>query len=505
MKPTLYIHTGAPKTGTSSIQSFLNRNRDALRSMGICYPKPLVGTFLAGHEGHLSMSIVTSQFTKDPLNYEHYRNCFLKELKEAKLPVNVLSAESFVADPPDLFEPFLPHFTIKIIHYFREIFSYQSSWMKELVKEGFREELFSFQTPEARNSLMLQEILRYTNYFGIDNCIFKNFSLIKSQGNLIEGFLDTIGCSGSHEMQTPPDSNVSPADVVSMFFYQISFLPLERTEFNLLRNDIMRMDLSDYKEYRCTLLPPEVFELDTNGDMTIRKQGELLNDPRWYDKVIAQRDKLAAIPNKDLAPEIQHYIFAQLSEKARDILVRHCPKAKGKTREPFLPAMNGMSLHSFTLLTNLRSSYCISHKAQIIQDEKIKKVEAEKIVEDAARQAALQNTLKREYPAGLQAILRQIKGCYRSILSPQERQAYTIRQSGLFDIPWYLERNPDVAEAGIDPILHYVRSGAAEGRDPSPWFSTLSYLNRNPDVVKECLNPFYHYICHGSMEGRQLS
>ena len=103
------------------------------------------------------------------------------------------------------------------------------------------------------------------------------------------------------------------------------------------------------------------------------------------------------------------------------------------------------------------------------------------------------------------AVLRQFKELYRSLFLPPGRQAYAIRKSGLFDIPWYLEQNPDVAATNINPILHYVRYGAAEGRDPAPWFSTSNYRALNPDVDRSRMNIFYHYIVYGAKEGRQLS
>ena len=47
------------------------------------------------------------------------------------------------------------------------------------------------------------------------------------------------------------------------------------------------------------------------------------------------------------------------------------------------------------------------------------------------------------------------------------RAMATVRRSGLFDASWYLEHYPDVAQAGIDPIKHYVLFGAREGRLPN--------------------------------------
>lgn len=77
-----------------------------------------------------------------------------------------------------------------------------------------------------------------------------------------------------------------------------------------------------------------------------------------------------------------------------------------------------------------------------------------------------------------------------------------IEASGQFDKQWYLQHNPDVALSGMDPIQHYVRHGAAEGRDPVEGFSTTYYLRNNPDVAASGANPFRHYVAHGRGEGR---
>ena len=60
--------------------------------------------------------------------------------------------------------------------------------------------------------------------------------------------------------------------------------------------------------------------------------------------------------------------------------------------------------------------------------------------------------------------------------SQGRRTVRILRSSGLFDKEYYLARNPDVAAAGLDPIKHYVRSGAAEGRDPNRLFDSSAYI-----------------------------
>ncbi|RRS33632.1 MAG: hypothetical protein NV67_15735 [Gammaproteobacteria bacterium (ex Lamellibrachia satsuma)] len=77
-----------------------------------------------------------------------------------------------------------------------------------------------------------------------------------------------------------------------------------------------------------------------------------------------------------------------------------------------------------------------------------------------------------------------------------------LKDSGLFDESWYLSKYPDVAEAGIDPIHHYLRYGASEGRNPSSKFDTAFYLATNPDIAQAEINPLVHYLRYGKDEGR---
>jgi hypothetical protein len=77
-----------------------------------------------------------------------------------------------------------------------------------------------------------------------------------------------------------------------------------------------------------------------------------------------------------------------------------------------------------------------------------------------------------------------------------------LKASSLFDAEWYLMTHTDVAQEKMDPAAHYIKFGAAEGRDPSPHFNTNWYLQVNPDVAESGINPLIHYIEHGKAEGR---
>ncbi len=78
----------------------------------------------------------------------------------------------------------------------------------------------------------------------------------------------------------------------------------------------------------------------------------------------------------------------------------------------------------------------------------------------------------------------------------------TLVESGLFDQEWYLKQNPDVAGWGVSPLLHYINSGEAEGRNPNPLFNVRWYLEHYQDVKETAVSPLYHYINFGWKEGR---
>ena len=79
-----------------------------------------------------------------------------------------------------------------------------------------------------------------------------------------------------------------------------------------------------------------------------------------------------------------------------------------------------------------------------------------------------------------------------------------IRKSGLFNAAVYLHSHPDVAQARIDPVKHYLQYGGFEGRDPSQNFSSQYYLDHNEDVRQSGLNPLVHYLKYGCQEGRAV-
>ena len=90
--------------------------------------------------------------------------------------------------------------------------------------------------------------------------------------------------------------------------------------------------------------------------------------------------------------------------------------------------------------------------------------------------------------------------CLNSL--PSEEDYACLWQSPLFQADYYVKQLPSGACAGNDPIGHFLVFGWENGFDPSPDFSISQYYMANPDIPVTGLNPLLHYLKWGYAEGR---
>src|SRR5260370_28670342 len=76
-----------------------------------------------------------------------------------------------------------------------------------------------------------------------------------------------------------------------------------------------------------------------------------------------------------------------------------------------------------------------------------------------------------------------------------------VRKSGLFDAEYYQVTYPDVAGRNIDPLVHYLEEGAREGRNPYRDFDAGFYLEQCRRRGEQLNNPLLHYIRIGAARG----
>ncbi|WP_425450840.1 glycoside hydrolase family 99-like domain-containing protein [Pseudoroseicyclus aestuarii] len=89
-------------------------------------------------------------------------------------------------------------------------------------------------------------------------------------------------------------------------------------------------------------------------------------------------------------------------------------------------------------------------------------------------------------------------------MTPSERRLYAAaRRSGQFDANYYTGAYSHIHPFFLRfPLRHYVVFGEARGFRPNPDFSPAAYLEYNPDVAEAGMSPLGHWLSGGQGEGR---
>lgn len=219
--PTLHLHIGTLKTGTTSLQSFLTRNRENLLKNGCLYPKSGAGK----SDQHRFFFQTIASKRPDNLctdkRIEEWEN-LEKEVALHQPKHVVISAEgicSFDADEVKLLRSYLSRFLsrvdIKIIIYLRRQDNLLVSLYAQRVKAGrywgslkdfYEEGILSPNAYIHGDSFIRDfkfdyyELLKpWAEIFGKDNIIVRSYD--KEKKRLIDSFLEAIGCDEKGDLE----------------------------------------------------------------------------------------------------------------------------------------------------------------------------------------------------------------------------------------------------------------------------------------------------------------
>ncbi|MCI6858234.1 MAG: hypothetical protein MR867_02940 [Eubacterium sp.] len=212
--PTIYLHIGTPKTGTTALQNFLPVNEEILNKHGICYPDlgfryPGVGVHRNAH------FLVTTCYKDEQGNrmfskeQEDYKKG-IEQLKEIgkKFSTIILSDEGIwrqsILDRNHFWETLKKDldeagFDLKIIVYFRRQDLFVQSHWAQKIKEGAQYDFHQYLTLPV----FLNYPLDYYSYMrhladivGKDSLILRVFEKQQFRGEnhtIQEDFLDIFG------------------------------------------------------------------------------------------------------------------------------------------------------------------------------------------------------------------------------------------------------------------------------------------------------------------------
>lgn len=210
---------------------------------------------------------------------------------------------------------------------------------------------------------------------------------------------------------------------------------------------------------------------------------------------------LAEVQGRDTdLVELKQQLATQTDEREQALSqIKQLETARQELEQQNRALLNDKQVQAKTIADRFRE---LATLTKLLDERDRQLVAKEKQIEGQKKRVMqLKETVSWKATAPLRTLVRPFNKSRKESRAIKAKIAL-IEQSGLFDRLWYLSQYPDVAKSGADPIEHYLRYGAAEGKNPGPEFDTQWYLATYTDVAEARANPLVHYIKHGKKEGR---
>lgn len=194
---TVIIHIGMVKTGTSSIQTVLFKNRQQMAADGHLYPT--TGLREEDHgTGHFDISPIGAHNITDCLAIEF--NKLINEIDRDEAQTIILSSEfwsfalpGYIADLAHL----LAKYDVKVIFYVREQKALIESTFLQWQKKGFEYlgNIEKFYQVHADSFNLLARVVPWADAFGDDRMICRLYDPAFMGDNVVSDFMAAVGLS----------------------------------------------------------------------------------------------------------------------------------------------------------------------------------------------------------------------------------------------------------------------------------------------------------------------
>lgn len=256
-----------------------------------------------------------------------------------------------------------------------------------------------------------------------------------------------------------------------------------------------------------SIIPDNISALQVQLEITQSKAFLLMAEKRQLQEMLKQRDADAAIKIRELA-KMGELIIGIDNEKnelnQKTIALNTQLEQTRKTlaniekKNKDLEAKNKQIQESlatrFDELANLAKLLEISERTLMAREAELEGVK--KSLEK------FKNTLTWKAAKPARIISERLSKTKKS--GRKEQHIALIIESGLFNTEWYQKICPELSKLPLTPIEHYLSIGYKMGLNPSEKFDGNLYLERYPDVAQEGVNPLIHYILFGKNEGRTI-
>ncbi len=293
-EPSLILHIGMPKTGSTVLQNFLAHNRERLQQQKMLYPE--CGVRICNHTA-LVKSIGAPLFDWAHFN-QHipqfdpatYLNDILKQCRTQRCHDVILSSEFFWAAPSmqaantEHHRPTAENFSsikqfltecrelfsgfskVTIVVYLRRQDYWIDSFFNHQVKEGFGIPSLDDLLGETKNYLLYHkncEIL--AEVFGRENLVIRNYENLLN-GDITADFLEAVGLQANLFEQAPKtqhtvNSKISRTSAGIM--QKAAALEFDREALALFREVLQEVSFrarSEKRKQEHTLFDPEFYK-----------------------------------------------------------------------------------------------------------------------------------------------------------------------------------------------------------------------------------------------------
>ena len=486
MIDTIYLHMGAHKTGTTSIQEHLGGVRHLLDHHGWLYPSfDFFGTHEYNHSLPLMYIIFGSERNansrRNPpeslskLRQQRFLEQFRVQIDRFQGNKLILSGEEWgrlsldeMAGLRDFLKEVFPALhTIKVYYVMRHPVAHKTSLYQQVVKTSttFRLALDDILSPRFS---FVQTLERASAVFGREHVSALRYEdLVRAPGGLVEAFLKHM--DPWIPMAQYPD--IFSNESITMEAARLADGLHER--FAGFVDGVENPRLTGFLPHELHRIPGRRFAIDS----------QLAHRFWMYAHEDANRACRAfGLPEYVYEPLPDPDLSRLWEADTIDYLSGMLPGVQPEVRAVALQVVKS----EYRALGRLFSPEKRQYIEQFLTSQGI---DLHPVRTWFRRQR--QGWARAEAPEPPEPIVEDLEAV-RAVLSSDP----------LFDPQYYTERNPDVAASDMDPLTHFIRHGWRERRNPSKGFYTHGYLTLFPDVARAGINPLYHYLTQGRGEGR---
>lgn len=548
----IILHIGTLKAGSTSIQFHCINNREQLLQHGVLFPRTGLEYNLyrqgrsAGHN-----SYIAALKNDDSAIFDELR----EEIADQRnIHTVLLSSENYSTEIKNSlvskFKVFLGEkYDYRIVVYLRRQDHFLESIYGELVSGGWyklrlsaeeflREYLDEKGEFQCDYTLLLQP---WDQTFGRRNVVVRPFEKIQwKEGDFLKDFFTSVGLDELGELKCSERKkyNISVPPETNQIIRYLNQIPLESKFYRAALNNFFdsgEPNFSSPQKLGQHVTPPALRERllsiyrKSNEHVAVeylhRPSGELFFEPEprqdelWQPVRIQDPDSVARlfslyIQQKSMEVDENFQLrdrrLAQGSEENESIRKELATYRKnswksielqGNSLKQIREAFDSQS-GSLKQLRRLLATVEDEQKQHISELRKLRKTYWKNFKKQNEflhfKHKESQSTQELLYRNALllfrRARLSKWHRFKRIFFALWVNEVKLIQKSGLIDAHFYFKQNPGVISTGMAAAEHYVRYGAAEGKDPSSKFSTRQYLAENIDAALDGINPLAHYI-----------